>query len=188
MNDYNFQIIVSGIQIKTNEDLLGITNLLVAANCDDSVISSYNKTLYLDFDREAESYEKAIVSAINDIESIESLKVMSVDEGYYVSLSDAAELADTTRSALSNYNNGIRGDGEFPTPILRVSNKNPIWRWSDIAIWLGKNGKIEPYLVDNARTVEIINIALQLRNKPLLDNILSMTVLLNHNNKSMQNN
>ena len=185
MKYYNFQIIVNGFQINTNDDMEHITDLLAGANCDDSVISSYNKTLYLDFDREADCYEQAIMSAIKDIESIPHLKVASVDAGDYVGLSDAAELADITRSALSNYNKGIRGNGQFPAPILRITNKNPVWRWSDIASWLSANGKIEQELVDNARTVEAINMALQLRNKALLSNILAMTQLLDNNNKSL---
>jgi len=53
-------------------------------------------------------------------------------------------------------------------------------RWSDIATWLNVNGKIEQELVNNARTVEAINIALQLRNKELLDNILTLTQLLDN--------
>lgn len=185
MKDYNFQIIVTGTQINTNDEMEHITDILVGAGCDDSVIGSYNKTLYLDFDRAADSYEQAIMSAIKDIESIAHLKVVSVDAGDYVGLSDAAELADTTRSALSNYNKGIRGNGQFPTPILRITNKNPVWRWSDIASWLNDNGKIEQELVNNARTVEAINIALQLRNKALLDNILTMTQSLDNNKKPL---
>ncbi|QUM86143.1 hypothetical protein [Moritella sp. 28] len=86
MKDYNFQIMVTGIQINTNDDMELITDLLASAGCDDSVIGSYNKTLYLDFDREADCYEQAIMSAIKDIESVPNLKAVSVDAGDYVDL------------------------------------------------------------------------------------------------------
>ncbi|NCX94694.1 MAG: DNA-binding protein, partial [Gammaproteobacteria bacterium] len=50
-----------------------------------------------------------------------------------------------------------------------ISNKSPLWRWSSVAEWLYKQGKIKDQsMVENANFLEEVNIALDLRNRETL--------------------
>ncbi|EOW9480298.1 DNA-binding protein [Vibrio cholerae] len=163
MKKYNFSIVVGGKKIATDDDLFEISDALYEAGCSDAHPAAYNGTLYVNFTRNSDSYEKAVISAISDIESVDGLFCLSVDMGDMVSLSDAAELAGTTKATLSRYSKGSRGKGDFPTPILRVDSCRPLWSWGDIAEWLAKNQAIDKELVKQARITESINTALSIR-------------------------
>jgi len=45
----------------------GFEDAFYGKDCDDALIAVVNGTLFLDFDREAESYESAVASATRDI-------------------------------------------------------------------------------------------------------------------------
>ena len=45
------------------------------AGCDDALVGSSEGAQFLDFDREAGSIEKAVLSAVADVESVEDLSV-----------------------------------------------------------------------------------------------------------------
>jgi hypothetical protein len=59
-----FTVEVSGIN--TNRD--DYENVLYGVGCDDALIVVIDDKLYLDFDREAESFERAVDLASRDIE------------------------------------------------------------------------------------------------------------------------
>ncbi|VTN10608.1 Uncharacterised protein [Raoultella terrigena] len=82
--------------------------------------------MYLEFDRESESLERAILSAIDNIESASKLnaRVESVD-ATLVGLSDIAELTGLSRQAVALLKDGARGSGKFPGPVQRVKGNSP---------------------------------------------------------------
>lgn len=162
-NLYQFTLILDGVDDKTP----GIEDALFEAGCDDGLINYKNGTVYLDFDRESENFERAIISAIKDIESANiGAKIVSVAPEHLVSLSDIAGRVSMTRQAVSLLIQGARGKGDFPKPILKVSNKSPLWRWSIVAKWFYEQGKISDHeVIESANIVEDINAALELRNK-----------------------
>lgn len=57
-----FTLQVSGIDPEQNEDAL------YDAGCDDALIAVIDGTVYLDFDREAPSWDQAVESAKRDVE------------------------------------------------------------------------------------------------------------------------
>lgn len=59
-----FTVEVSGISTKRDD----YENILYGAGCDDALIAVIDDTLFLDFDREAESFEQAVELASHDIE------------------------------------------------------------------------------------------------------------------------
>lgn len=179
MKHYSFSLVLGGITYDTPnfEDAL-------YESCDDALICGYGKTVYLEFEREASSYQKALMSAISDIESANiNAVVMSVDAGDYVGLSDIAELSDITKQSIALLKDGKRGNGKFPSPVLRLSGKNALWQWGDVAKHLAEQGKIDPEMALNAKTTEEINIALQLRNKEKQDAVLTMLSVLTEQQK-----
>jgi len=63
MEVYEFEIILSGDRFFSEEEL----NALYEAGCDDSSPTMIDGMLFISFDREAESMDRAVLSAIEDI-------------------------------------------------------------------------------------------------------------------------
>ncbi|OKP01595.1 hypothetical protein [Xenorhabdus eapokensis] len=182
MREYDFSIVVGGKKITTDDDLFDISDALYEAGCSDSHPAAYNGNLYINFTRKSESYAKAVASAIANIESISGLRCLSVDMGDVVSLSDAAELAGTTKVTLSRYSKGSRGAGDFPTPIQRVDSNRPLWSWTDIAEWLAQNNLVDNELIEQARITGAMNTALSIRNNNSMDAVFQFLYALKGNN------
>lgn len=166
-NLFQFTLILDGI----DENTPNLEDALFEAGCDDALINFKNGTVYLDFDREGEDFEKVILSAIRDIESSGlGASISSVAPEHLVSLTDIAKRVSLTKQALSLYMLGKRGSGNFPKPILKIQNKNPLWRWSAVAEWFYQQGKIKDhFVVDYANIVEDINSALDMRKDQSFD-------------------
>lgn len=91
-------------------------------------------------------------------------RVESVD-ATLVGLSDIAELTGLSRQAISLLKEGARGVGKFPGPVQRVKGNSPLWRWQTVVEWLIDEGRLSTAspLVAHARTLDSLNLALQLR-------------------------
>lgn len=178
MKYYNFNLVTDKNSIVSDEDLFDISDELYEAGCNDGMPCVYGDTLYIEFDRKGESFEQAVVSAIKDIESVQNIKVTSVDAGEWVGLTDAATLSGTTKASLSRYSKGERGKGGFPCPLQRIDSKNPLWSWSEIATWLESQDKIETELLEIAQATATINMSLQLRDKAKFDRVSTMLAVL----------
>ncbi|MGL4927516.1 MAG: helix-turn-helix transcriptional regulator [Plesiomonas shigelloides] len=170
-NTFCFRVVIGGIKITSDDDLFNISDALFEAGCDDGTPEVTNGTLSVSFDRESDSFENAVISAIANIESIHGLFCVSIDSGDMVSLSGAAELAGITKAALSRYANGSRGAGDFPHPVQKVDSSRPLWAWSEVAKWLSDKGQLSEDAVKQASTVEAINAALLIRNRGAQDQV-----------------
>ena len=62
---YQFSLVLENVDDKT----AGLEDSLYEAGCDDALMNSRNGIVYLDFDREANSLEEAVITAIRDVES-----------------------------------------------------------------------------------------------------------------------
>ncbi|KMJ45556.1 DNA-binding protein [Xenorhabdus khoisanae] len=176
---YHFSLTLSGVTAETE----GLEDKLFENGCDDALICFYGRYVYLEFDRESESFSKAILSAINDIESAGlNAKVVAVDAAL-VGLSDIARLTDMSRQAISMLKDGVRGSGDFPAPIQRIKGTSPLWRWSEVASWLADRGKINAELSENAQVLDTINMVLQLREFKGIKDIEYYVKLLSHPEK-----
>lgn len=171
---YQFTLVLDGVDDKTEN----LEDKLYEAGCDDALINYKNGTVYLDFDRESDSLEHAILSAIKSVESSDlGAVILSVAPEHLVTLSDIAERMSMTKQAISLYVLGHRGTGDFPKPVLKISNKSPLWKWSSVAEWFYKQHKLDDRsIIEFAVIIEDINAALELRDKKALEhrnNILS---------------
>lgn len=169
MKEYDFALVASYAEPIGEDVFLKLAESVYEAGCDDATVMHKGNTVIIEFDREADTYEGAVVSAIQDLNQVEGLTVKSVDAGQYVGLSDAAALSELTRSALSKFAKGDRGDGSFPSPYLRVASKTPLYDWSEIASWLEERGLIEQGIAENARVTANINMDLKLKHGELED-------------------
>lgn len=147
MNTYHFTIVVRDAPC----DLSKIEDQFFEAGCDDALLCSYNDTVYLEFDREAESAEHAIKTALDNIRSL-GFKDLIVEEQGYSTLSEMAERAEMSRQALSLYAQNKRGNGNFPRPMYGLSSKSAMYSWPEVATWLFQQGKLKKTHYDVAKT------------------------------------
>jgi hypothetical protein len=78
MENFSFTLEVVGVDIKKDN----FEDAFYGRDCNDALISVVNGTLLLDFDREADSYEKAVASATRDIEKVGG-KVVKIERVYF---------------------------------------------------------------------------------------------------------
>lgn len=161
MSLHNFTLVLSGVNSETS----GLEDALFTAGCNDALICFYGKSVYLEFDREAETLNDAVATAIRDTERAGiNARVESVDSTL-VGLSDIAGLTHLSRQSIALLKDGARGKGDFPHPIQRIKGQSPLWSWSDVAEWLLASGRLaaEDPLVKNAADLEQWNLALRTR-------------------------
>lgn len=160
-NSYQFTLILDNV----DENTPNLEDALFEAGCDDALINFRNGVISLDFERRGNDFEQTILSAIKNIESSGiGTTVKMVTPEHFVNLTDIANRVGLTTQALSLYVLGKRGDGSFPKPILKIHNKSPLWKWTDVAKWLYEQRKIKDYqVVDHANIVNDINGALEIR-------------------------
>ncbi len=161
---YSFSLILQGASDLTSE----IADALYEAGCDDALVGSRGRVLFVEFDREAPSSAKAIISAIRQIESAGvGLTVVRVEPDELVSTAEIADRVGLNRETIRLYAMGRRGPGTFPLPVARLRSRSPLYRWTDVAPWLAHHGGTaaasaiaEP---DTAALIGMLNAAFDLR-------------------------
>lgn len=136
MKTFEFSIIASGLNPSADD----FESRFYNAGCDDATISFQKGHIIVDFEREAESIDAAISSAVEAVISA-GAKVDRVEPDPLVSLSEIATRIGMTRAAISQYSKGLRCQ-DFPAPVARVTSESPLWDWYGVAQWLFRNHKV----------------------------------------------
>jgi hypothetical protein len=162
----NFVLVLSGV----SEPDSRLEDGLYEAGCDDATLAFRNGVPYLEFDREAGSLEKAVLSAVRDTERADPrIKVVRVEPGDLVNASEIARRIGCTREYVRLLTQGKRGKGEFPTPHSGITSKALVWSWADVVRWLYEHKVIEDRtILDAAEIVRDINDALEVRENPAI--------------------
>lgn len=153
---YEFTLVLDGV----DENTPLLEDHLFECGCDDALINFRNGAVYLDFTREASSFEKAVFSAIKDIESSKTeARVVTVAPEDLVTESDIAKRVHKPKQTISLWVKGSRRTGSnFPKPCMKLSDKSPFWRWREVAKWLYQNHIVqEKEIVNNAVFIESLN-------------------------------
>ncbi|PLR37298.1 DNA-binding protein [Chimaeribacter californicus] len=158
---YHFSLTLAGVTPATPN----LEQHLFEQGCEDALICAYNQTVYLEFDREADDFSSALLSAVRDCEAAPLRASVVAADADLVGLSDIAELTGMTRQAIALLKEGKRGTGNFPSPVQRLKGASPLWRWAEVAAWLAEQQRLPPEMADNARQLAALNLALQLRAK-----------------------
>lgn len=160
---YEFTLVLDGVDDNTH----GLEDALFEAGCDDALINFRNGTVYLDFDREESSLEAAVLSAIRAVEGCGlGAKVIRILPDDLVGISDIAKRLNKDRQLVSLWVKGERRQQglPFPPPVLKLSEKSPMWRWYLVVKWLQAQNIIQdPKMVDYAKFVENLNAVLDER-------------------------
>src|SRR5258708_6635403 len=138
MKTFEFSSIASGLDPEAED----FADRFFNAGCDDATLSFQKGHIILDFAREADSIDAAIVSAVGSVAAA-GAKVDRVEPDSLVSLSDIASRTGMSRAAMTQYSKGQRGKN-FPSPVARVTSDSPLWDWASVAKWLFQNEKIPP--------------------------------------------
>lgn len=160
MKNHEFTVIASGFEVGDDDFI----NRLFEAGCDDATIAFQNGVTILSFDREAVTFSRAIISALEAV-SLAGGKIERVEPDHLVSAAEIADRSGLSRAAVSLYYKGERGD-DFPAPKIRVTSSSPLWDWQEVAEWLYRQGKIDEDELVRARVVKEANLFFEVHEQP----------------------
>lgn len=114
-----------------------IEDALFEAGCEDALLIFRNQVPYLEFDRQAETLEEAILSAIQAVEATHlGARVLRVEPNQFVSIPDIARRAQLSLEQVERLMTGLGQGAKFPTPVFDLDGKCPVWKWAEVANWL----------------------------------------------------
>jgi hypothetical protein len=151
MKTYEFSIIASGLDPSADDFETRFYN----AGCDDATVSFQKGHIIVDFARDADSINAAIISAIECVKAA-GATVERVEPDPYVNLADIAARTGLTRAAISQYSTGSRRD-DFPSPVMRVTTSAPLWDWADVAVWFYRHDRLPREAVIEAAALKVAN-------------------------------
>jgi hypothetical protein len=139
-----------------------IVERLGAAGCDDALVGlGQPGRIALEFTREAQSAEAALVSALADVKrALPHAKLIEAAPDF-VGLTDVAEVVGVTRQNMRKLM--VSHPTSFPLPVHEGSAA--VWHLADILAWLHAKGTymLEQSLMEVAATAMQINLAKQAR-------------------------
>lgn len=152
METYNFSLVVTPPTV----DEETAADSLYGGGCDDALFSVSGGVYEVAFDREAPSFEEAVLSAIKDVNKAGiGARVFRVVPDDLVNANAIAERSGKTRQAVRFWYLGQRGEG-FPAP-RAIVGKSPVWSWVSIANWLHGRGELDADAVEAAKVIAKIN-------------------------------
>ncbi len=162
MSIFHFTLVLKGL-LKPSDDL---ETKLFEGGCNDALLYFREQTAYLDFDREGESFEVAILSAILDVEDA-GIPVSSVEPGDLVTAAEIARRLGRSKESVRLLISGARGKGAFPVPVAGVISKTKIWRWTEVLDWMLLHHKLsDKQLIQDAYTIRNFNESFAIRENP----------------------
>lgn len=139
-------------------------DLLYEAGLDDALVSWTGDDLTIQFDREAQHLAEAILTAIQQIESIPGLIVTRVLPMDLVTAAEISRRMGKTRPWASQIIAGKRGPGTFPPAYPLAHLPTPMWRWADVQAWFEDDSQPDKQMEHEAAVISLLNAALDLRN------------------------
>ena len=133
---------------------------LYEAGCSDALFGTVDEVGYGDFTRLGPTFTDAIASAIRDVESVEGLRVVRIEPDDLLTMSEIAGRLGRSRESVRLLISGRRGPGAFPAPVSHLPSRSRLWRWSDVAAWMGTLPSKE---LERSRVIAAVNAALELR-------------------------
>lgn len=161
MRTYTFTLIVEGPDLQADE----MVDALFGAGCDDALVGAVDGVQYVEFDREAETPEQAILSAVADIESVEGAQVARLADAGLISMAEIARRTGRTGESIRLLIAGERGPGGFPPPLTDPRSRYRLWRAEEVDHWFRTNlaGELTDGRSDHVRS--LINASLELRRR-----------------------
>jgi LmbE family N-acetylglucosaminyl deacetylase len=131
MNEYNFTLVLAadaGMEDGTAIEVLGEHGVT------DATVARADGTWTAEFDREAASFPEALTSAVRAVRTA-GLIVRRVEPDDLVTMSELADRLGRSIESVRLLTSGRRGDGSFPTPVVRTTSRGHLWSWAQVARW-----------------------------------------------------
>ena len=171
---FPFTLVLSGFT-KLSSD---VEDALYGGRCDDALLSVRAGVPYLDFDREASSFQDAVLSAVRDVEqALPRARVLRVEPDDFVTASEIGRRVNRTRESIRQLASGARGPGGFPAPASSLVQKSPLWRWAEVVDWFVVHQMVSAEAAGEAGIVAACNAALELRRHEGLRDALLSTIV-----------
>lgn len=154
MNTFSFAFVVNA-----DPHAEGFDDRFFEAGCDDATIAVMRGAVALCFSREDSTYKDAVLSAYSDILSAKA-DVIRFEPDFLVSQTEIAARAGLSKTAVSMYEKGERGEG-YPKPYARITTSSPLWDWVEVSKWLCLRGKLDESEYRSALVSRIINYHVQ---------------------------
>ena len=132
LTTHTFTLIVEGPDL-TDPD---VADALFEAGCDDALVGRSHGVQFVDFDREAECIEDAVLSAVTAVESVEGLRAVRLADAGLVSMSEIAKRVGQSREYIRLLVEGLRGPGGFPAPATDPRVRYRLWRTDEVELWM----------------------------------------------------
>jgi predicted DNA-binding transcriptional regulator AlpA len=158
MRKFEFTLVIEG-DLDSDEPV----EQLYEARCDDATFGSVDGVGFGDFHRRAKTFDAAVLSAIEAVESVAGLRVLHVEPDNLVTMADIAHRLGKSREYIRLLATGRKGRN-FPKPISHLGGRSKLWRWSDVASWAGH---LDDESKASARFIAAVNAALDLRDAAL---------------------
>jgi hypothetical protein len=161
METYNFTLIISPPAV----DQEAAADKLYGGGCGDAMFSVSGGVYEVQFDREANSIQEAVLTAISDVNQAGiGSQVVRVVPDDLVNANTIAERSGKTRQAVRFWYLGERGEG-FPAP-KAIVGKSPVWSWVSVARWLNGRGELDLGAVETAQVIAKINREIETASEP----------------------
>jgi hypothetical protein len=130
------------------------------AGCDDAVFVTRSGRHFAEFDRLSESFARAVLSAIADLESVDGVRATRVEFDELVTATAIAERIGRSRQNVNQLISGTRGPGSFPAAAPWVEGAK-LYEWPAVAHWINERlPGVELPASEEAEFVTAINGAL----------------------------
>ena len=131
MTTHNFTLIVDGPDLQSDE----LIDDVCEAGCDDALIGRADGIQFADFDREADTFQYAVLTAVAELESIAGITVARLADAGLVSMADIGARTGRTRESERLLITGERGPGGFPPPVTDPRSRYRLWRSDEVETW-----------------------------------------------------
>ncbi|MGQ0777668.1 MAG: helix-turn-helix transcriptional regulator [Pseudonocardiales bacterium] len=113
-----------------------VSNALYEATDGDIELSVIDGLPYTSFTRTAESYQRAVLNAVKQVENADvGVRVVRIQTDELLTISEIADRTGRTPESIRLLVSGERGPGNFPGAESRMGARNRLWRWSTVVEW-----------------------------------------------------
>ena len=135
MTTHTFTLIVEGPELQSQR----LIDSVFEAGCDDALIGRSDGIQYADFDRDADTFEDAILGVIAEPRSIEGVRVARLADAGLVSMANIATRTGRTRESVRLLITGEQGPGGFPPPVTDPRSRYRLWRTNEVDHWFRRD-------------------------------------------------
>ena len=136
MTRWDFDLIVEGRDLTESDAFAALCQ--ASESTKDDIYPGWRAGVqYAGFMRDAECLEEAVLSGVQQVESIGGVEVAGVVDASLVSLSQIAARAGRDERSLKALIAGASGPGGFPDSIPGVDDDTPVWLWDQVVEWFG---------------------------------------------------